>query len=67
MKKIVVDRCKCEGIGICESILPNVFEVQDDLSLKVNEEFIGDTRSLRLAEDAVASCPKGAISLADAD
>ena len=67
MKRIAIDRSKCDGIGICESILPNVFEVQDDASLKVNEEFVGDARSLRLLEDAVASCPKMAISIVDAD
>ena len=67
MKKIVVNLSKCEGIGICESMLPNIFEVQDDSSVKVNEEFTGDTRSLRLIEDAVAACPKGAISIVDVD
>ncbi|MFG1352241.1 ferredoxin [Xanthobacter autotrophicus] len=67
MKKIVVDHSKCEGIGICESILPNTFEVQDDSTLKVNEEIIRDARSLRLSEDAVASCPKGALSIVDSD
>lgn len=67
MKKIVIDINKCEGIGICESILPDVFEVQDDGSLKVSEQFIGDPRTLRLAEDAVVSCPQGAIYLVDSD
>lgn len=67
MKKIVVDHSKCDGIGICESILPNTFEVQDDSSLKVNDEIVGDARSLRLIEDAIASCPKGALSLVDVD
>lgn len=67
MKKIVVDQSKCEGIGICESILPNTFQVQDDSSLKVNEEIVWGTRSLRLIEDAIASCPKGALSIVDVD
>lgn len=67
MKKIVIDHNKCEGIGICESILPDVFEVQDDGSLKVNEQFMEDARTLRLTEDAVISCPQGAISLVGMD
>ena len=28
--KITVDRVKCTGLGICESLAPNVFEVDDD-------------------------------------
>lgn len=67
MKKIVVDHGKCEGIGICESILPDIFEVQDDSALKLKKEMVEDERSIRLIEDAIASCPKGALSIVDVD
>jgi ferredoxin len=28
--QVVVDRTKCQGVGMCESIRPDVFEVADD-------------------------------------
>ena len=46
-----VDGKKCSGIGICEMTAPSVFE-------------IGDADVDRAAaEDAVSSCPTGAISI----
>lgn len=67
MKKIIIDRSKCESIGICESIAPHVFEIQDDSSLLVKAEYIADERVLRLVEDAIEACPKRAISVVHAD
>lgn len=67
MKKIVIDYAKCDGIGICESIVPHVFEIQADASLMLLQEVVEDSRTMRLIEDAVASCPKAAISLVDAN
>lgn len=58
--KIVVDRTKCTGLGICESVAPDVFEVDDagDLVLKrdtVPEGLLGDV------ESAVVGCPTEAL------
>ena len=33
MKKIIVDRERCTGLGVCESIAPEVFEVGNDGSV----------------------------------
>ncbi|KAA9166011.1 ferredoxin [Amycolatopsis acidicola] len=60
--KITVDRVKCTGLGICESLAPDVFEVNDagDLELKtehVSEGLLADV------EAAVAGCPTEALRL----
>jgi ferredoxin len=60
--KIIVDRAKCTGLGICESLAPDVFEVNDsgDLVLKA------DTVPGGLLDDveaAIAGCPTEALKL----
>jgi ferredoxin len=59
--KIVVDRVKCSGIGLCEMSAPDVFEVGDDAQTHV----VGDPDAVDRAavEDAVANCPTSALSI----
>jgi ferredoxin len=60
--KIVVDRDKCTALGICESVAPQYFEVDDEGELEFSREDIpGDRRAL--LEEAVASCPTAALRL----
>ena len=59
---IVVDRNRCTGIGICESVSPERFEVDDDGTLIVHDDLV--TPDIRAdIEDAVRSCPASALSL----
>jgi len=61
---VVVDRTRCSGIGICESIAPDFFEVGDDGALLLlREDFADGERSA--IEDAVGSCPAAALSVVD--
>jgi ferredoxin len=64
MPRIVVDYDKCTGLGICESIAPDVFEVDDDGSLQLLVEAPGEDRRGELQE-AVEGCPTGALSIED--
>ena len=62
--KVVVDFDRCESNAICMGIAPEVFEVRDDNFLYILQENPPD--ALRPAvEDAVAQCPKQAISIQD--
>ncbi|WP_424533552.1 ferredoxin [Sphaerisporangium viridialbum] len=60
--KIVVDRGRCTGIGICESVAPDRFEVDEDGVLHLIGPDIGDDERPLLAE-AVRSCPARALSI----
>ena len=60
--RILVDRNRCTGIGICESLMPDRFEVDDDGSLIVHDETVADTDRAAV-EVPVSSCPAGALSL----
>jgi ferredoxin len=62
--KIVLDRGKCSGIGICESIAPDFYEVNDDGDLVVLREGVAP-EYVELIQKTVAECPTGALSLSD--
>ncbi|HWC35440.1 MAG TPA: ferredoxin [Mycobacteriales bacterium] len=60
--RIQTDTDRCTGHGICESILPAVFEVGDDGLVHLSgAELTEDLRPL--LESAVAECPSQALSL----
>jgi ferredoxin len=60
--KIIIDRSRCTGLGICESLAPEVFEVDDagDLVLKAGEVPEGQSADV---EAAVAGCPTEALRI----
>ena len=60
--RIIVDRGRCTGLGICESLAPDVFEVNEagDLELKTGRVPDGQLAGV---EEAVASCPTEALRI----
>jgi ferredoxin len=62
--RIVVDRDKCTGLGMCEAEAPDLFEVQDDGSLLVLIEKPDEDRRAEL-EASVESCPTEALSIVE--
>jgi ferredoxin len=62
--RVVVDHGKCSALGICESLAPALFEVQDDGSLVIlNERPDGGLREA--AREAVEGCPTEALSIVE--
>jgi ferredoxin len=60
--QITVDRGTCEGLGMCESMAHEYFEVDDDDLLVIHDENPPEEdRKLVLA--AVNSCPVLALKL----
>jgi len=64
MRKIKVDFDLCESNAMCEALAPSHFEVDDDDYLQIVEETVSD-EDLAVVEQAVASCPKSAISIVE--
>lgn len=64
MKCVTVDFDKCTGLGICESLAPDFFEVNDDGELLLLKEDIGDAE-LQEVEEAVSGCPTEALKIVD--
>ena len=64
MKKIKVDFDLCESNAMCEALAPDHFQVDDDDFLQILDENVTDEQ-LANVQQAVASCPKSAISLVE--
>jgi ferredoxin len=60
--KVIVDFAKCTGLGICESIAPELFEVNDNGELVLLRADIADDE-LESVEEAVAGCPTEALRI----
>lgn len=59
--RIVIDRSRCSGIGMCEVEAPGFFEVSDEGYSTLQREPGPNDR--KLMEAAVSGCPVGAISI----
>lgn len=64
MPRIHVDRDKCEGLGMCEAMASDYFELDDDEEMHVLSEEVpeGDRAHVYAATQA---CPVLALSLSD--
>ncbi len=60
--RVVVDFDLCESNAVCMNVVPEVFEVRDDDYLYVLQEEPDESLRAKV-EEAVARCPKQAISL----
>jgi ferredoxin len=60
--KLRVDITKCSGIGLCEISAPAVYEVGDEGHAQLVTD---EPAAVELAavEEAIASCPTGALSI----
>jgi ferredoxin len=60
--RVEVDLDKCTGHGICESIAEDVFEVQDDGTVQIQENDRPESDRDRM-QQAVTQCPAAALYL----
>ena len=60
--KIEVDFDKCTGLGICESLAPDFFEIDDNGDLLLLKEDVTD-EELQSVEESVAGCPTEALRI----
>ncbi len=60
--RVEVDLDKCTGHGICESIAEDVFEVQDDGTVRIHENERPESDRDRM-QQAVTQCPAAALRL----
>ena len=60
--KVEVDVAKCTGLGICESLASEFFEVNDAGDLVLLKEDI-TAEELQSVEEAVSGCPTEALRI----
>jgi ferredoxin len=62
--KIKVDFDLCESNALCEALAPQNFQIDDDDFLQVIDDQVTDENRDAVMQ-AVAACPKSAISVID--
>ncbi|HEY1700264.1 MAG TPA: ferredoxin [Trebonia sp.] len=60
--KIIPDWDRCESNGVCASIAPEVFSLDDDDNLQIDEAAASQT-NIATIRQAVAGCPRAALTL----
>ena len=64
MARVEVDFDVCESNALCEAFAPDVFFVDDDDELQIEDPTVTDENRPRV-QQAVASCPKSALRIVD--
>ncbi len=64
MARVEVDFDVCESNALCEAFAPDVFFVDDDDELQIEDPTVTDDNRPRV-QQAVASCPKSALRIVD--
>ncbi|MBO0819889.1 MAG: ferredoxin [Nocardiopsaceae bacterium] len=59
--KIIPDWDRCESNGVCVSIAPEVFDLDDDDNLQIDES--AAPAVIEKVRQAVAGCPRSALTL----
>ncbi|CRK53364.1 Ferredoxin [Rhodococcus sp. RD6.2] len=61
--EVKVDFDRCEANGVCVGIAPDNFDIDDDENLIVTQPVGDDAETLALMKEAVAQCPRAALTL----
>ncbi len=64
VSKVTVDWDLCESNGICEALVPEMFELDDDDMLQVSDPEVTDANRDQV-QRAVGSCPKSALRIVE--
>jgi ferredoxin len=64
MAKVEADYDLCESNALCEGLAPDVFRLDDDDNLQIDDGTVTDENRQRV-EQAVAACPKAALRLVE--
>jgi ferredoxin len=63
--KVIVDRHRCDGNGVCMGIAPEVFDVDDGLYLHIAENIPNDPEIISRVRQSITSCPVLALKLVE--
>lgn len=59
--KIVLDRPRCEGHGLCEEAAPHLMHLDDAGDLVIDVDEVHDAADVEAAKAAVRVCPVAAL------
>ncbi|MFM6979952.1 MAG: ferredoxin [Micrococcales bacterium] len=61
--KIILDRPRCEGHGLCEEVAPKLMHLDDAGELILDVEEVTSETDIEKAKAAVRVCPVAALKL----
>ena len=64
MARVEADYDLCESNALCEAVAPDVFRLDDNDDLQIDDPTVTDENRSRI-DQAVASCPKAALTIVD--
>ena len=64
MTRVEADYDLCESNALCEAVAPDVFRLDDNDDLQIDDPTVTDENRSRV-DQAVASCPKAALMIVD--
>jgi len=62
--KVVVDAGLCEAHGVCMSLDPTIFDLNDDDILTIRVDEVPEDKR-EVVEQAVVRCPRQALSIVE--
>ena len=62
--RIMVDRVRCEGHGVCEEIAPEIYRLDDDGELEILHDQIPETLAVK-ARAGARLCPVAALTVVE--
>lgn len=60
--KLMLDRSRCTGIGMCEAVDPDRFEVDESGELVLHSDEVAPG-ARAVVEEAILACPTAALQL----
>lgn len=60
--RVTIDSARCAGIGMCEGLAPDLFEVGDDGRAHLLDDLVDASRFTELEEVATA-CPTRSVTV----
>ncbi|TVV77096.1 ferredoxin [Sphingomonas solaris] len=63
--KVVIDKAACCGYGVCAEICPDMYKLDGNGVVYVEQEFVPDGLEA-LAREGAEACPQSALSVVDA-
>ena len=61
--KVRVDQWVCVGCGVCASLCPDVFEMNEEGKSRVEVDIIQDEELYECVVNAAEACPVGVITI----
>ena len=63
--KIELELGKCSGLGMCEAVAPDFFEVQQDGTLLVSTKVPENDEDRERIREAARACPTAALKIVE--